>query len=87
MDTPAIRAAINERLADHMIPAVLDRLAMNHRKRDWRTCSCSFCQLKRQATASIANARRVRGFLVDEYDPRPGVRARYRKLMDAEFNI
>lgn len=50
-----LEKAISERVGLRLGETILHSYIRDHKKHNWRTCSCSFCETKRQATADIGN--------------------------------
>lgn len=91
MTTAALVADIDAKVAEGLIPAVIERLACQHRKRDWRACPCSFCVIKRAATTAIADATPVYSRCpmgwdgVVLLDRRDAAKRKWRAMMKEEF--
>lgn len=51
-----IRAAVETRLDEGLIPAILDKGINRHAGRGLRDCTCDFCKTKREGTWDIAYA-------------------------------
>lgn len=91
MTTAALVAEIDAKVSQGLISAVIERLACQHRKRGWRTCPCSFCEMKRTATQEIANATPVyaRRYLSDDavmvLDRRAAAKTKWRAILKEEF--
>jgi hypothetical protein len=56
MTVESLRAAISERAFEMLGSSILSAGVERHKK-DWRTCSCSWCQEKQDATYVIASKR------------------------------
>lgn len=61
-------------IAEQLIPTLLERLFVLHRKgkNRWRSCQCPYCSLKRQATSHLAFVRN---------NERPAMRADFRQRL------
>lgn len=93
MSVVSLREAISKRADELMVPALMAAGLTSH-KRAWRTCDCTWCAKKREATAAIANMAGVpayrlrRGFYVDDMRNayRDKLRAGYRQKLRALEN-
>lgn len=91
MTTAALVADIDAKVSLGLIPVVIERLACIHRKQEWRTCPCSFCEIKRAATVAIGAATPVYSRCSFGYDGeilldrRDAARKKWRALMKEEF--
>jgi hypothetical protein len=47
MSVAALRAEVNRRVQERLVPVLFDRMVVLHQKWNWRDCSCSWCQEKR----------------------------------------
>ena len=56
MSVAVIRARVEAGVAERIIPVLFDRAKARHAKREWRTCSCDWCAMKRRQTAHCAFA-------------------------------
>lgn len=52
MSVASLRQAISDRARDLLVPALLEAGVVAHKK-NWRTCPCSWCAKKREATVVI----------------------------------
>lgn len=78
MSVDGLRTAMADRAA-LLLPVALERVeARRHAGHIWRTCPCSFCAIKREATDVIgSHTPRYRGV----YISREGVRENWREEM------
>lgn len=53
MSVDAVLEEVNRRVADKIVPRLLDRAVNNHASREWRECQCLYCDLKRRATHDV----------------------------------
>lgn len=53
MSVADLRAQVNERVQEALVPVLFERAHRLHQKWEWRTCQCSFCQEKRRFHASM----------------------------------
>lgn len=90
MSVVSLREAITVRANELMVPALMAAGVTSH-KRNWRTCSCTWCAKKREATANIANLAHIpayrfrRGNYVEDLREayRDELRTGYRQQMRA----
>ena len=90
MGVVTLREAISKRADELMVPALMAAGLTSHKKRNWKTCECTWCAKKREATAKIANmahipAYRFHGQYVQDMRHifRDELRAVYRQEMRA----
>lgn len=88
MGVVALREAISKRADELMVPALMAAGLTSH-KRQWRTCDCTWCAKKREATAVIGNLSHIpayrfrKGHYVEDMREayRDELRAGYRQSM------
>ncbi len=51
-----LQEEVRRRAAPIIIEHSFDRLVKRHAKRSWRSCNCSYCQVKQNATYYIGTA-------------------------------
>jgi hypothetical protein len=67
MSVDTLRAAIAERAQELRVAALLSS-GVEHHKRGWRGCNCSWCATKRRATHFIGTSNRgARDHMRNEY--------------------
>jgi hypothetical protein len=55
MSTKALLERVDREAHAQLMPILLDRAALHHRK-GWGDCDCAWCRLKQRATSDIANS-------------------------------
>lgn len=88
MTVAALQARIAQEATDRLLPALLERAALQHRK-GWRDCDCTWCKLKQEATLVIGShvPRVWRGFYVEDIRDawRDEQRVKYRRRLAEVF--
>ena len=51
-----IKQEVERRVAIAIIPLLLEKIKRSHIKRKYTDCGCTYCETKRKASESIANA-------------------------------
>jgi hypothetical protein len=58
MSRDILRAAVAQKVADGIIPALINAIGQSHgRGGEWQVCECEWCSLKRRATSHIGDLR------------------------------
>lgn len=53
MSVAALRAEINKRVQEALVPVLFDRMLVLHQKWNWRECPCSWCVEKRMNNSAM----------------------------------
>lgn len=61
-----LRARIEEGVRASLMPHLFERALKVHKNKAWRSCSCSYCRAKVQATNIIACTNRDRRYFERE---------------------
>lgn len=48
MSVAALRAEVNRRVQEILVPVLFERMHRLHQKWEWRECPCSWCEEKRK---------------------------------------
>lgn len=84
MSVVSLREAISKRADELMVPALMAAGLTSH-KRAWRTCDCTWCAKKREATATISNLAHIPGYRLRRGHFVEDMRSAYRDELRAGF--